>query len=65
MQFLTEGEVEQQTKQLNFVRFNTAEAQVLGAQISMQFSGTILWRWFVAFALLFVILEIALIKLLK
>jgi hypothetical protein len=65
MQFLNEEEVEQQTKQLNFVHFNTADAQLLGAQISMQFSGTILWRWFIALALLVVLLEITLIKLLK
>jgi len=65
MQFLNEEEVEQQTKQLNFAHFNTADAQLLGAQISMQFSGTILWRWFIALALLVVLLEITLIKLLK
>jgi len=40
-------------------------AEVLGAQLSMELSGKVLWRWFILATLLFIACEILLIRLLK
>lgn len=65
MRFWDENNLTELTKQLPHVTINDATAKVLGAQLSMELSGKVLWRWFIVCALLFVLVEIALIRLLK
>ena len=64
MNFLSEDAIATQTETFNKVVVNTADAQVLGAQISSELNGKQLWRWFIIIALLFLFTEIALLRLL-
>jgi hypothetical protein len=65
MNFLSEDAIAAQTETFNKVTVNTADAQVLGAQISSELSGKQLWRWFIIITLLFLFTEIALLRLLR
>lgn len=65
MNFLSEDAIATQTETFNKVVVNTADAQVLGAQISSELSGKQLWRWFIIIAILFLFTEIALLRLLR
>lgn len=62
MKFLSESEITSQTTALKHININSNDAGVLGAQISEELSGKTLWRWFILLALLFVLTEIALLK---
>ncbi len=65
MKFLSEDDIKAQTESFNKVAVNTADAQVLGAQISSELSGKQLWRWFIMIALLFLFTEIALLRIMR
>jgi hypothetical protein len=65
MNFLSEDAIAAQNETFNKVVVNTADAQVLGAQISSELSGKQLWRWFIIIAILFLFTEIALLRLLR
>jgi len=65
MNYLSEDAIATQTETFNKVVVNTADAQVLGAQISSELSGKQLWRWFIIIAILFLFTEIALLRLLR
>ncbi len=65
MNFLSADAIAAQTETFNKVTVNTADAQVLGAQISSELSGKQLWRWFIIIAILFLFTEIALLRLLR
>lgn len=65
MKFLSEDDIKAQTENFNKVAVNTADAQVLGAQISSELSGKQLWRWFIMIALLFLFTEIALLRIMR
>ncbi|MFN3446446.1 MAG: hypothetical protein ACK44D_11960, partial [Bacteroidia bacterium] len=65
MKFLSEDDIKAQTESFNKVAVNTADAQVLGAQISSELSGKQLWRWFILIALLFLFTEIALLRIMR
>lgn len=62
MRFLNEDEIKQQTAQLKHAKINTNNSQVLGAQISEALSGRSLWRWFILAALIFLVIEIILLR---
>lgn len=62
MKFLSEADITSQTKELKYAEVNTNNAQVLGAQISDALSGKSLWRWFVLIALIFLVIELLLLK---
>lgn len=62
MKFLSEEDIASQTKQLKHAAINTSTAQVLGAQISDALSGKSLWRWFVLISLVFLLVELLLLK---
>ncbi|MES2691647.1 MAG: BatA domain-containing protein [Bacteroidota bacterium] len=62
MHFLSEEDITSQTKGLKHAEVNTNNAQVLGAQISEALSGKSLWRWFVLMALIFLVIELLLLK---
>ena len=63
MKFLSEQDIASQTKELRYFEVNNSNAQVLGVQISDALSGKSLWRWFVLAALIFLLIEILLLKL--
>ena len=65
MQFLSENDIKNQTVALPKININTNNAQVLGAQISSELSGKQLWRWFIALALILLLTEIVLIRLIR
>lgn len=62
MKFLTSAEIKDQATTLRYAEINDNSTQVLGAQISQELSGKSLWRWFIAGCLLFLVLEMALLK---
>ncbi len=65
MQFLSENDIKNQTVALPKININTNNAQVLGTQISSELSGKQLWRWFIALALILLLTEIVLIRLIR
>jgi hypothetical protein len=62
MKFLSDDDIIAQTTALKHTSVNNNSASVLSAQISEELSGKTLWRWFVLLGLLFVLIEIALLK---
>ncbi len=62
LEFLTDKEIENTTKQLAHATINNNSTEVLGAQITAELSGKNLWRWFILGALLFMLAEILLLR---
>lgn len=62
LKFLTDDDIKNATKQLNHISINHNKPEVLGAQIAAELSGKSLWRWFILGALIFLLIELLLLR---